>query len=46
MDIGLHKHSVYMNILQNPDEGLQKRFAFRCTAEEVASAVPAAEFRE
>lgn len=25
MDIALHKHSANMNILPNPDEGLQKR---------------------
>jgi len=46
MDIALHKHSANMNILPNPDEGLRKEFAFCGTAADLASAVPAVEFRE
>ena len=46
MGIALHKHSEHMNILPNPDEDLRKEFTFRGMAADVASAVPAVEFRE
>jgi hypothetical protein len=45
MDIALHKRSANMNILVNPEGVCGKGFAFRGTAAEVASAVPAVEFR-